>query len=237
MIDIHCHLLPGVDDGVVSLVDSLSIINDAIDNGFTDIIITPHYFVNRGYIVDNNEKLNIFKKLKVKGINLHLGNEVYISDDINELFNDKILCLGNSDYVLIEFNMHEFNQNWFNYLHEVQLLGKRIIIAHPERYSYFQEDINRLIPFLEKGILFQGNIGSLFDMYGSKAKKTLKLMMKCKMISFLATDTHRSSNYHLVSELAEDELLINNPKKVLNNEVIINDNYEVYKKRFVDMFL
>ena len=109
MIDIHCHLLYSVDDGSKSIEESITILRSLKDLGYTDIILTPHYVKDSKQ--DRNVKNNsvLFNKLKDKvleeniNINLYLGNEIYIDDDIMDLLNDKeITSLNDSDYLLIE---------------------------------------------------------------------------------------------------------------------------------------
>lgn len=241
MIDIHSHLLPTIDDGSKSFDESLEILKNAKRNGVTDIIVTPHYIYDSNYNADNKKKNTLFKKLvkfseKIK-INLYIGNEVHYNKNILNLENE-YQTLGNSKYLLLELSRTMVPKNLFNDIHELQIKGYKVIIAHPERYEYFQKDINEIIPFLNKGVLFQGNIGSLFNTYGKKSNKTLKAMIKHNMIHFLATDSHSKDDgrYDFVSLLDKKlkpniikELMIDNPKAVLENKDITVKKYKKCK--------
>ncbi|MFI3260507.1 MAG: CpsB/CapC family capsule biosynthesis tyrosine phosphatase [bacterium] len=242
MIDIHSHLLPNIDDGVGSFDEAIFLIKQAISVGITDIIVTPHYYPQRDFFADNKTKLAIFNELKSKAsdldIKLHLGNEVYMCADVKSLFETEILTLAESKYLLVEFSREHEDKNFLNYFHELQLKGYRIIIAHPERYKYFQKNINRMIPYLEKGIIFQGNYGSLYKIHGKKSKKALKLMLKHNMIQILATDSHRkdASYYKYISKFKHKDiqkLTVDNPSLILKNAEIYVEDYRRHTKKFL----
>lgn len=238
MIDIHCHLLPNIDDGSASFEESMKMIENAKLNGITDIIITPHYMYGKKYNANNQVKQKLFSKLKSsENINLYLGNEVYYNENLLDL-KDEFLTLANSKYILLELPESGVPKNLINYIHELLLREYLVIIAHPERYAYFQEDVNKLIPFLKMGVYFQGNIGSLFNYYGKDAKKSIKLMIKHNMIHFLASDCHKETdpNYEYYSKLNKKlnkdkilELTHTNPKLILEDEIIIPKKYKKCK--------
>ena len=112
MIDIHNHLLFGIDDGSKSIEESLDILNDMSKCGYTDVILTPHYIDGSRYSNNRDDNLNRLELLKEElnknriSINLYLGNEIYIDDDINEYLDNKIISsLNNTNYLLIELPM------------------------------------------------------------------------------------------------------------------------------------
>lgn len=237
-IDIHSHILYGVDDGSKSIISSIQIIKEQVKLGFTDIILTPHYIENSKYRVNNSEKKYLLNTLKEElkrediDVNLYLGNEVYINDNIlNLIDNDEICLLNNSKYLLIELPMFlEFN-NALNVIYELKEHGIIPILAHPERYDFIQKDVTRINEFYEAGCLFQANYGSIIGIYGKNSKKTLKKLLKLGYIDFLGTDVHFPDNkiYNnmdkiikritkLVGEDKFNDLVFNNPNKVLNNK-------------------
>ena len=199
MIDIHSHLIPNVDDGAKSPEETIELIKEAREAGITDIILTPHYIINS---YEQNAETLILLKDKLQQIinsenikvNLHIGMEVYITDNLVEILKqNKILTLAGSKYLLMELPLNTNVQ----YLDMVifKLIENNIIpiIAHPERYKFVQEDPSKVRELIESGCLIQSNIGSILGIYGKKAKKTIKYLLKNDLINFIATDTHRKN--------------------------------------------
>ena len=151
MKDIHSHILPGIDDGARNVEESIKLLEKFYDNGVTDIILTPHYIYNSNYNSNNKEKMLLLNevKKKYKKVNLYLGNEVYISDNIPELIKqNEIFTLNNSKYLLIELPMNSEIKNLDSIIFDIMRNGIIPIIAHPERYSFVQKEpelINDLI--------------------------------------------------------------------------------------------
>ncbi len=235
MIDIHSHLIPNVDDGAKSPEETIELIKEAREAGITDIILTPHYIINS---YEQNAETLILLKDKLQQIinsenikvNLHIGMEVYITDNLVEILKqNKILTLAGSKYLLMELPLNTNVQ----YLDMVifKLIEDNIIpiIAHPERYKFVQEDPSRVRELIESGCLIQSNIGSILGIYGKKAKKTIKYLLKNDLINFIATDTHRKNTIYPLLEKGikkiekitgkekAEELTNLNVQKILNN--------------------
>lgn len=237
-VDIHTHILYGIDDGSKSLEESIEIIKEHIKMGFTDIAVTPHYIENSKYITNNEEKENILKTLKNElkkqniKINLYIGNEVYINNNIEELLNqNEISTINNTKYLLIELPMQNKIKNISEIIYELRIKGIIPIIAHPERYEYVQKDINYVDKLIEEGALLQSNYASILGMYGEKSKKALKKLLKQNKILILSTDVHypnskmylnmdkiRKKLSKLIGEEKLKELTTTNPKKIIKNE-------------------
>ncbi|MBP3920689.1 MAG: hypothetical protein J6D28_03895 [Bacilli bacterium] len=237
-IDIHSHILYGIDDGSKSIEDSIKILKQQENLGFTDIILTPHYIENSKYKANNKDKeklLNVLKnELKKQNINinLYLGNEVYINNNImNLLCDNEIKTLNGSNYLLIELPLCSSCENAVDIVYELKINGITPIIAHPERYKFIQDDISKIDVFIDEGALFQANYGSILGIYGNKAKKTVKKLLKNDSISFLGTDIHypNSKIYsemdNIVKKISKiigtdklKELAYTNAIKILNNE-------------------
>lgn len=253
MIDLHTHILYGIDDGPRTKEESIKIIEEAYSNGITDIVLTPHYIQNSKYTANNQEKNKIMKELKEElkkkkiNINLYLGNEVYINEEIISL-SKEISTINNSRYILIELPLtteHFFVEKIIDDLIDNNFIP---IIAHPERYEIYYKNYNFFESLIKKGCLLQGNIGSIYNKYGSNSKKMLKELLKRNMIHFLASDIHNCKNMMSEQKIKKDffriikdnkkleALLINNPMQVLRDEVIrssieMNDNNELNKNR------
>jgi protein-tyrosine phosphatase len=199
MIDIHTHILPNIDDGAQTLTQSLEMINEACNAGFTSIICTPHYSQNKydTPIETIEELINKLQNYLPENIKLYIGAEVYISTDIDVLVKQKMVStLNNSKYILFELPMH----TKVIYMEEVvdKLLQSGLIpvLAHPERYTYLQKNMDVYQKLIEKGVLFQCNFGSIISYYGKNAKRTIKKLLKNDMVHFLATDTHRPNTIY-----------------------------------------
>lgn len=252
MIDIHAHILPGIDDGSRSMDESIEILKKASSCGVTDIFVTPHYITGSKYMANNATKKELLSNLKREikkrniDIKLYLGNEVFIENNMLELKDkDQIYTLNNGKYLLFELPLnYEFNgilDVIFN------LRCKKIIpiIAHPERYAFLKKNPVLVHDLIDAGALLQCNIGSFFGMYGNEAKKTVMLFLKHNMITFISSDIHRRNNtmYEKIDELKKllkqfiseeeiDNLLGENARRIINKEVIEVASYTPIKKGF-----
>ena len=244
MIDIHNHLIPAVDDGCQTVHDSLSLLKEAEKENITDIIITPHYMHNGLYHCFKQEivrQLDALKKAYDGSIRLHPGNELYIHPELPGLLEqDKVCTLADSDYILVEFPFEQYRERYDEILYELSL-DQRVIIAHPERYTYVQKDPNFCLRWLKEGYLLQCNQSSLFN---RKTKKTLEIMLKHHFVSFIASDAHHKERpltlqdaYNRVSILLgkeeADQLFTYNSKKVIENKMITADYQPI---RFHSLF-
>ena len=201
MIDIHNHLLYGVDDGSKSIELSIEVLKDLVQAGITDIILTPHYIPYSNYSNPRSDNLERLEKLKREAqrnnisINLYLGNEIFIDDSIYDLLEKNVISsLNNTNYILVELPMSgEFSgyQEIFKFLMNK---GYKIVLAHPERYITFQDDYSKAVELDEMGVYFQSNLDSLVGKYGPRAEALVKRLLKDNRISFLSTDIHQKKH-------------------------------------------
>ncbi len=240
MKDIHSHILYGIDDGALSLEESIRILKKAYDNGYTDIVLTPHYRKINGFTCNNENKKKVFENLKSElkktdiKINIYLANEIAIDEDLfYNLEINKICTINNSKYLLIELPFNKEFTNLKDYIYSLQEKGYKVIIVHPERYLYYK-NTKVFEELINMGVLFQGNFASLYGKWGKKSEKTLKLMLKRHMIHFLGSDVHHSeeNSYSklkdlipLLEELTKDKNMVNdlidkNIEKVINNKEV-----------------
>ena len=208
MKDIHSHLMYGIDDGSRSLEESIELLEKQEKKNVTDIILTPHYIENSDYTYSIKRKNEILRELqRYTNIKLYIGNEVYITENIRNLLESgQISTLNNSRYLLVELPMNNKIVDVENILFDLIRNNIVPIVAHPERYTYVQQDINYLDDLKDMGVLFQGNYESLFGKYGVNAKKTLKKLIKLNYITFLGSDMHRLG-YEYHQEKLEQKLL------------------------------
>ena len=238
MKDLHCHLLPGIDDGSSSMEESIALIKKMSEQGVKEILLTPHYIENSKYDCNNKDKKTYLATLKNRlkeekiDITLYLGNEVFFTSNFVELLKKKeISSLNDSKYILFEFPMHEHYKSSQESLLKLISRGYVPILAHPERYKKFLENPDIAEEYLRMGVLLQGNFPSLFGKYGKGPKKLLKYYIKKGWISFLGSDTHHDYSYNLcklekkLHRLNKDsnyvfDLLEGNFDKVIHNENI-----------------
>ncbi len=229
MKDLHTHIMFGIDDGSRSLDETMIMLERLSNDGVTDVMLTPHYIENSKYNCNNktkNKLLNEIKKEALKreiNINIYLGNEVMVSNDLIKLLDTEITTLNNSKYLLIELPIDREFDDLDLILKKIMSKGFIPIIAHPERYSYVKDNYKWVYDYLKMGVLFQSNYESLFDKYGKEAKKTLKKLLKHNMVHFLASDIHRENSK------CNLEKLHSKLKKIIHNEnvinLLLNDNF------------
>lgn len=235
-IDIHTHILPGIDDGATNVEESMEIIHYLYNQGITDIVLTSHYIENTKYNynqVSRNQILTVLRNnLNNDKIHLYLGNEVYLSENVIDLLEQhEISTINNTKYMLIELPLTGCLNNFQNILCALSDYGIVPIIAHPERYQFLQKNFHRVSELLEFNCLLQCNIDSIYGKYGKKAKKLMKWLLKNDLVQFVATDTHYvedkkilEKSYKklrkLVGEEKYQDLVYRNPLKVLNNEIV-----------------
>ena len=235
MIDIHNHLLYGIDDGSKTIEESIEVLKDMYKCGYTSIILTPHYIKDSKY---NSNKENNLKRMKVLQdaldennikIKLYLGNEIFIDEDIYELLmREEISSLNDSNYLLIELPMTGEYDEYKEIFKDLIRKGYHVILAHPERYISFQKDFKKVYELEKIGVYFQSNLDSIIGGYGEMAEKVIKRLLKEKKIAFLATDIHHKKHDYskwkrakLVAlkyiSIEELEILTkNNPSQLLN---------------------
>lgn len=235
MIDLHSHLLPAIDDGVDTFEESLEILREMNKHGVTELFLTPHYIKDTIYDSPRSDNIKLIAELKravmQEGIDvdLHLGNEIFITHEASKLLKEKILSpLGGSKYLLIELPMSGVFEGYEDIFHDLSCEGYKIVLAHPERYVAIQKDFSILERLTNLGILFQCNLGSIVGQYGHHAEKTVKKMAKKDMIFAFGTDTHHMRNFNeideslyrltkIYGEAKLDVLLKDNPLKILGS--------------------
>lgn len=253
MIDIHAHLLPGVDDGAKTLTDSLAMLRKASEQGFSEIVLTPHYHPDQDMTSTMAENQAIFEELKQTAADeglamaLYLGNEVFYCYEIESLLEKGCYTsLNQSRYLLVETLRHSLDFYSFSvFLNKLRMNGYTPILAHPERYEFIQQDPNSLVRLIEDGSLVQMNILSLTGYYRMEAQVTAEILLTHKMVHFLASDAHSPRAYdrlapamakanELIGEKQVAKLFGENPRRVLADEKIAMPEpsyYEPQQKR------
>ena len=194
MIDIHCHLLYGVDDGPDTIEESIKMLKIAEEQGVTDIILTPHY--RRGMFKYDKEQILKNKKELDKyaeeiGICLHLGTEFHVNGNILEyLENGRCLTLADSEYVLTEYEYETEYSYIFKMTQELLRHGYIPVIAHVERYRCLVKEPKHLDELQEIGAWVQMNAGAIIGEDGWGVKNFCKKVLKNGWVDVVGSDSH-----------------------------------------------
>ncbi|HNP32727.1 MAG TPA: histidinol phosphatase [Flavobacterium sp.] len=199
-VDIHSHLLPGIDDGATSMEDSMNLINGLEEIGFKKFITTPHIM---GDVWKNtpdliNDKLSTtVSELKVPNINnrLKAAAEYMIDSEFSELFKKKSLLTLKDNYVLVEISYLNPPIQLYDILFDLQVNGYQPVLAHPERYNFYHNSLDDYKKLRNAGCLFQLNMLSATGYYGERVAKAADLLLQTGLISFIGSDVHH--NRHL----------------------------------------
>lgn len=254
MIDIHCHILPGLDDGSKHMEESVQMARFAEKQGLTKLIATPHHRTHRF----DNEKQGVLEAVEHLNqrladeniaVTVYPGQEIRLHNEMVHIFNqDELLSLNHSRYILIEFPVDTLPSYTEHLLYNLQTQGYIPVIAHPERYDFFVEDLNLLLDFVKQGALTQLTAGSLTGAFGKKTKKIAETIIKHRLAHVLASDAHhlKTRTFDLVEGYKALEKLTNHTTvtqfkqrseaMLLNDEVILQSPVKVKHKRFFGLF-
>lgn len=238
IVDMHCHILPEIDDGAKNWNETYQMLRIAYDEGTRVIMATPHHHERRGMCTARQYKKRLQQIRKMareidEKFYIMPGMEIYFSQDVTEkLEKNKVQTMGNSNYVLIEFSPNDDFRYIQQGLQQIQMKGYRPIIAHIERYECMLGNIENVEYLIEMGVYVQVNAGSIIGNYGRTAKKFIQQLMDEGYVHFVGTDAHSSgSRSPLIKKSAEyvekrygeeyaKEIFHKNGMKVLKNKII-----------------
>lgn len=239
MIDLHCHILPEVDDGAKCMGEAIEMAMIAKEDGIKKIIATPHYHPEFKYL--KGQELNkVYEEFKNElnkneiDIEIYIGNEIYFTydliDNISEL---DFYTLNNSKYILIEFPPTNFPSNLCNIVYELKQKGFIPVLAHVERYMKVHDDPEIIYDCIKTGAIIQINGSSIMGKNGKELQRLCNLLISRNMVHLVSSDAHGSGRRRpLLKEAYEyiekkfskdlaDELFINNAQCIIDNKDII----------------
>ena len=191
--DIHSHFIPGIDDGSPDMETTITLIKEMQKLGFSKVITSPHvmsdFYKNSSEIILSG-LADIRAELKAQKISMEIDAvaEYYLDYDFEQkIGNERFLVFG-SNYLLVELSFVEPPRNLFEIIFKLQLEGYKVVLAHPERYQYFQ--IKDYQDLLERGVLFQINLLSLIGYYSLQIRDKVEDLIQQNMVSFVGTDCH-----------------------------------------------
>ncbi len=240
-VDLHTHILPDVDDGAENISEAFEMLSNAVQNGTTDIVLTPHYLTNdmRSFGLSKDEIYERFTHFKnkayerFKDINLYLGAEVFAVNHIEKIIEEGMLIsINDTKYILIEFAFDDQSLRVELIIDKLIRLGYIPLIAHPERYGFIQRNPIDILRLLNKGALLQINSMSLAGRNGRIAQEIAYSYLANNMATAVSSDCH--SCYQRTPDLSEvhsfisinfssalaEKLLYDNPKAIIQGKNI-----------------
>ncbi len=213
-IDIHSHLLPGIDDGTKTMKETENILNCLMNLGFSGCISTPH--INPGVWNNNHNIIKEKYQQTLKSINiaeqilLHPASEYMLNDSFTKILDCDSLMTIMDNYVLIELSYVNPPLALNEIIFEIQQKGYQPILAHPERYTYYHHHPSKYYQLKSAGVLFQLNLLSTTGYYGKEVAKMANLLLKNEKIDFVGSDIHHQG--HL--EAFQKKLVITSIKQL-----------------------
>ncbi|WP_445749453.1 tyrosine-protein phosphatase [Polaribacter sp.] len=213
MVDIHSHLLPGIDDGAKDIADSLALIERMASYGITRFVTTPHIlgdlYPNTPAIIQEKMAL-VQEALTSKGwghIHIRAAAEYMLDEQFSVLLEQGNLLTLKDNMVLVEMSYFSPPLNVYELLFQLQLKGYKPVLAHPERYFTYHKNPIEFQKLKRAGCLFQLNLLSLTENYGKPVQKTAELLLKEGMYDFVGTDTHHQQHLDALQKISTKENL------------------------------
>ncbi|GAB7257491.1 tyrosine-protein phosphatase [Polaribacter sp. OB-PA-B3] len=227
-IDIHSHLLPGIDDGAKNIDNSIELILKMYSYGIKNFITTPHVlgdvYPNSSETIKSKleEVRTALKNKGFKDIKINAAAE-YMMDEqfVNRLKSGDILTLK-GNYILVEMSYFNAPMNLYDVLFDIQLKGYKPVLAHPERYNFFHNDLQNYHKLKKAGCLFQLNLLSLTEQYGKNVQKISNELLKQNLYDFVGSDTHHKNHLQLLKKIGSQKNLKKIKHLLDNNSKIFN---------------
>jgi protein-tyrosine phosphatase len=235
MVDLHSHILFGIDDGAKNLAESIQLAMQARKQGVTHIFCTPHY---NDYLAENffeiaHQHLTVLiNELAIKNIDikLELAAEIAFASDWNKILENKNLFIRDK-YLLIEFSDIDIPDYYLDVLYRIRSSGYIPVIAHPERSQVLQKKSDIVMEIIRMGAHFQLDAGSFVGHFGNKVKRTANRFLKSGIYQFYGSDAHdvKYRNYfafkpHLVSNCQNSRIIENREIDELSVKNIVKQN-------------
>ncbi|WP_202700876.1 tyrosine-protein phosphatase [Flavobacterium sp. UGB4466] len=222
-VDIHSHLLPGIDDGAKTITDTIKLVRAFQEMGVSQFTTTPH--INH-YVWNNSAQIITAKQQETKllleenhiQIPFQAAAEYFIDDWFENHFkNEKLLTLKDN-YVLVELSYQNAPIHLYKTLFELQVAGYIPVLAHPERYVYYRKDFNEYEKLKKVGCLFQLNLLAVVGYYGEHICKTAEELLRKGMYDFTGTDVHHMNHIRAFDQKIKNGNIVNLKEVIANNQ-------------------
>lgn len=224
-VDMHSHLIPGIDDGSPDMRTTVDLLRHFEGLGYKKVITTPHimsdYYRNSSDTIRRGRD-NVREAISKYNINLEFeaAAEYYLDEHFDALIEaDDLLTFGNN-HVLFELAFMSEPDMLKSVLFKLQMKGYHPILAHPERYAYWHNELDKFHDLSDRDILLQLNINSLTGTYSPQVQKTAEYLIDRDLVDFIGTDCHHHGHLHLLGEAQKLPYL----HKVIQSGKLKNDS-------------
>ncbi len=225
-VDMHSHLLPGIDDGSPDMETTIFLLEKLASLGYKKVITTPHimhdlYHNTSKTIAEAASKVR--EEIAKNQINIEFESaaEYLIDEGLEKLMTENDFLTFGDNYLLVELPYYGEPANLGDRLFKLQTMGYKVVLAHPERYSYWNGNNNKYESLKDGGVLFQLNISSITSFHSSSTRKTASWLINQQMIDFLGTDLHNKGYLPAIERAIKHQLLAD----LLNSGKLKNKNF------------
>lgn len=224
-VDIHAHILPGIDDGSATEEEAIALLKRMQSYGIHHIICTPHIMEG---VWENTPEIitQALEKLKqtmqqqgISDIHISAAAEYMLDQQFNELLATKNLLTLKDNYLLIELSFFNPPINLYEILFNIQIAGYKPILAHPERYLFFHNKMEEYQKLKNAGCLFQLNLLSVTSYYGKNIQTVAQQLLKENLYDFVGTDTHHSNHLAVLEKITHKKTLARIQPLLQNNTI------------------
>lgn len=226
-VDIHSHLIPAIDDGVSSFEEAVELIRRLNELGIKKIITTPHvmqdYYRNTNEIIIRGcDSLRLILEQEKIAVELETAAEYMIDDGFEAKQKEGKLLTFGDNYILVELSYYFPHPNLSSIIFNLQIEGYKVILAHPERYVYWHNNISKYEELKNKGVYFQLNTISLANSYSPAVQRTAEKLIRNEMIEFVGSDMHNKLTLERIeiSRYSKTLKLLIESGKLLNSSLL-----------------
>jgi len=222
--DIHSHLIPGIDDGVKSMDEAITMLERYVALGYTKLITTPHIMSHRYPNSSATLRKGLFalrQEARARGVRIEIdvASEYYLDDTVMQLVEQRDILTFGQNYMLFEMSYIHPLHYLEDMLFEIKVAGYTPVLAHPERYMYMHNDFSKYERLKDLGVLFQVNIPSLGGFYSKPVQKAAEKIAQASLIDFIGSDAHHMRHLDTIEEVRRKKSYA----KLLNNNTLLNN--------------
>lgn len=224
-VDLHSHLIPGIDDGAKDMERLIELVLALKAMGYTKLITTPHVsdmFLNKKEVIlEGYRALKTELRLRDIEIEIEVAAEYYADEHFEMLLHKKDILTfgGEKKYLLFELSYFTPPTDLESLVYDIKLAGYTPVLAHPERYVYFHNNIDEYINLKAMGVLFQINLNSIVNYYSEEVTQAVKKLITYGLVDFIGSDTHHRRHTKFLKESFSNGLYL----KIFKHNTILND--------------
>lgn len=221
--DIHSHFIPGIDDGAQTMDDAIDLLREMQDLGYQKVITTPHimsdYYRNTPEIINGGLKV-LTEEARKRGLTIKIvaAAEYYFDADLLSKIKTKQLLTFGDNYVLFELPFMSEPPGLAEVVFEMQLMGYKPVLAHPERYTFWHGSFEKYQDWFDRGVVLQLNINSITGHYSPQVKKVSQQLIDNGLIQLLGSDCHHEGHLQLIRQAITHPAL----HKLVNSGQLLN---------------